>query len=236
MSRNVRWRHGTLRTRKYATLKDRSLLVMGARHGSLGYYIANQAKRDWATVATAGISGQEDTTIDVVDDVALDKLLNDTAWTDVVCTIGINGQEPLWRMMLINAQIPLVAAEWWAREAESLEVGHVSFVGISSNSAHVPRSNSAGYCASKAALSMGLRCLGRKYAKRGGKVRIWGYEPGFLEGTPMSTEHVFDPPHRMPQGGKGIDPELLAMRIVQDLYTHSALMMGTMQRIDAGDM
>lgn len=230
---------------------DRKLLIIGARTGGLGAHMAEEARQlepRWGDgrVVTAGVSGDEDTYVDITDATTWTTLILNGQFTDVVCTVGVNDPQFGFDWHLkVNASGPLQFCDWWAFEcAKQIEEGiPFNFVGISSNSAHVPRSPSAPYCASKAALSMGLRTLGRKYARQtGGQVRIWGYEPGWLEGTPMSkdsAEALSDgfSPHRIPAGyDAGINPKLLCSKILDDMIIYSEMLQCTMQRIDMGDM
>ena len=83
---------------------------------------------------------------------------------------------------------------------------------------------------------MALRCVARRMAESW--VKIWGYEPGFLAGTPMSVRIAETLPstvlHRIP-GGYDIDPNDLADRIVGDLIVASRSLNGCMMRIDGGE-
>jgi len=54
---------------------------------------------------------------------------------------------------------------------------------ITSDSAHIPRTNSALYCSSKAAVSMMIKCLARKWGKD--KVCVSEIAPGAVDGTRM---------------------------------------------------
>jgi NAD(P)-dependent dehydrogenase (short-subunit alcohol dehydrogenase family) len=115
-------------------------------------------------------------------------------------------------------------------------------IAVSSNSAHIARSRSAGYCASKAALSMFVRAEGRRAARdRDGM--MWGYEPGWLENTPMSRRIERDlgdlPKHRIPSGAS-ISPVWLASRMVGDWeaslrFPDGFPLDGTMTRYDGGE-
>lgn len=228
----------------------RTLLVIGARKGSLGshiwQYLASITPRpDWVNATTAGISGDERMDMDITHHSSLVHLFQ-TPYTDVVCTVGVNDPEAgfEWHMEH-NAIGPLNAVEAWAMgwmERHRPSDTPINFVLISSNSAHIARSPSAPYCASKAALSMGVRCLGRKYSRdTEGGIRIWGYEPGYLAGTPMSARtdepdwDAWGDPHRIPAGGPGMSPRLLGRRIAEDVLYYGEMMQATMQRIDMGD-
>jgi NAD(P)-dependent dehydrogenase (short-subunit alcohol dehydrogenase family) len=58
-----------------------------------------------------------------------------------------------------------------------------SIVAISSDAARIPMRNSMAYCASKAALSMAVRCAARELAPA---IRVNAIAPGVVEGTAMS--------------------------------------------------
>lgn len=120
-----------------------------------------------------------------------DSLPDLREFDNVVCTIGLNlpdGDDLLGdNQMLVNYHAPLALMNEWARLEKE---GH--FVVISSNSAHIARSPSLGYCASKAALSMAVRCMARK----GHPGIFYAWEFGLLEGTPMTAETV----QRLQQG------------------------------------
>lgn len=232
----------------------RRLLVLGARKDSLGAHIATvaaQAHRDiWPevdSVETAGVSGETyEMDITEADQVA-DVILNNT-WTDIVCTVGcpeLHGG--MFETIAINGVYPLVVMDVWCNLlARVVDANHVTWVNISSNSARIPRSVSPGYCAGKAALSMGTEAIARREAKLNSQldgsfpsVRIWGYEPGFIVGTPMSTVNgaaLEGPMHRMPDGRSGLNVHHLASMIVHDIAYNSNVMMGRMHRFDAGDM
>jgi NAD(P)-dependent dehydrogenase (short-subunit alcohol dehydrogenase family) len=116
------------------------------------------------------------------------------------------------------------------------------FVAISSNSAVIPRTNSAAYCASKAALSQGLRVKARE--ARGGDYGyvVYGYEPGLLAGTPMTwaTEKQFPdmPLHRI-RGeamAAGVPCAALAAQIVAGLQVPGAALNGATIRYDGGEL
>jgi NAD(P)-dependent dehydrogenase (short-subunit alcohol dehydrogenase family) len=225
----------------------RRLLIIGAREGSLGWHCAAVARNvptpEWEVI-TAGISGDEDMTLEATDWES-GVLMYRQPFTDVICTVGVNDPEAgLDYHLQINCVAPISLAECWLggwREYhdERDHDGPLNFVAISSNSAQVPRSPSMPYCASKAALSMAIRVLGRKAAMEGsGRVRIWCYEPGYITGTPMSArlDEAVPRPHRIPSGGPGMDARLLAHRIVTDVAWYGEMMQATAQRIDMGDM
>lgn len=143
-------------------------------------------------------------------------------------------------LMRINCTAAVEAAHLFINSKRHVLSGVPSkFVVVSSNSAHVPRSESAAYCASKAALSMAIRCMARDVAKLHIPVELYGYEPCWMEGTPMSNEVAERlgsgvMPHRVP-GGAGMNPEALANVIVGNLQT-TGVFHGTMLATDLGDI
>lgn len=245
----------------------RTLLVVGARPGSLGAWVATTAKHlaygePWEVV-TAGISG-EDVRLDVdwSDEPMTEVLREHGPFSAVVCTAGINPESCKftdgnpWHQrdaMDVNFMGHMSLLWNWVRywhqkypkgvhDAEWDAVPPLSWVSISSNSAHIARTKSLMYCASKAALSMGIRCAGRELA--GGRFSIYGYEPGWLDGTPMSEAKELELAtdstmpgdtklHRIP-GGQGVDPISLAGMIVGNLNNDRALN-GCMLRVDGGE-
>lgn len=244
------------------------LLVVGARPGSLGMWVRNiAAERGW-DVFTAGISG-EDIKLDVESHAQVYELFeNDSLpqWHSIVCTAGVNYEGSikaqdirgkLDRSFAANATGPLhllhVWAEWWlyhldetmmitgtineGSEPVTMPEFPLHFVGISSNSAHIARSQSLAYCASKAALSMGIRCAARDLANTW--LNVWGVEPGWLSGTPMSKEvnQRFEygiPRHRIP-GDRTVDPSALAHMIVRNINNWYSSLNGCMLRLDGGE-
>lgn len=241
------------------------LLVVGARPASLGAAVAEWGQRKMMDVTTAGISG-EDVVLDVTIGSDLRRLFAETAepiFDHIVCTVGINGEASMakgfWEAamrdhMEINAYAPLRLMDYWLRSwrqyskiiddrgMESRSIRPKQFIAISSNSAQVARSRSVAYCASKAALSMALRCTAREVADEGLPCVVTAYEPGWLEGTPMSEEvqqRLYSDPtvtnlHRIP-GGKGIDVWDLAAVIVNQIQLGSAMFNGCTIRLDGGE-
>ena len=167
--------------------------------------------------------------------------------TDIICTVGINlpDGEPgtfirnLSLQLQTNVYGPMIllaeAMDQWVNRGQLHEY---NFVAISSNSAHIARSESAGYCASKAALSIAIRSVARRYAQLR-HVRIWGYEPGWINGTPMSDQVRMrlasqTAAHRIPSG-LAVNRDQLARRIVKDVVTWDTALNGCMFRLDGGE-
>ncbi len=218
------------------------VLVVGAREGSLGDAIAVVAQARGHRVLTAGIH-DEQTPLDVVQMPmkALVQKLDALRPRHIVCTVGMNMPEPVqpedvfdWYRWHYETNVigPMRLLEAWYRALESPDYrlvprGH--YVAISSNSATIPRTGSAAYCSSKAALSMALRVKGREGTDK--RVLVYGYEPGLLAGTPMtakSREAFAGPLHRMkPQElVEGIEPAHLAGYLVANLAHHGSALNG----------
>lgn len=238
---------------------ERNLLVVGARPGSLGEAVAQQARNGtfpWA-VTTAGISGDEEETLELEEPLVVEPFINNHApFQAIVCTAGVNVPstaynctDELDQSMYANVIGPMTLLGAWlrkAREGSTVDNYGMHFVAISSNSAHIARSNSLAYCATKAALSMALRCAAREMAQTG--VSIYGYEPGWLSGTPMSmdvsrrlSEQYRNAPsaerpaalHRIPSG-EPIAVDRMANMIVRNLDHHGDLN-GCLIRVDGGE-
>lgn len=220
------------------------LLVVGARGGSLGAAVTSSALRHGYAPYTAGIQGEQLELNLEPSGSSMERLtdvLRNVQPRHIVCTVGINMPEPMdqpdvfdwWRWhMEINCIAPMRLLEAWMRVYQSEAVANVGhYVAISSNSATIPRTNSAAYCASKAALSMALRVKAREIACDG--PTVYGYEPGLLAGTPMTkkSEAAFAGPlHRMKPRtlAGGIDPYDLAELIVSNLGHHGPALNGSM--------
>ncbi len=240
-----------------------NLLVIGARVGSLGHYVAEIAAKQGWSVTTAGISGDENIDFDITDYASVYALFGESPERhSIVCTAGANIEGgitdkqlygKLEMAMAINAVGPMHVLhawqEWWLHNidetymAGSSEVPQdapevpMHFVAVSSNSAHIARSQSITYCMSKAALSMGIRCAARELA--GTWLNVWGVEPGWLSGTPMSKEvnarfEYGAPRHRIP-GDRTVDPAALAHFIVGGLRNPYSSLNGCMLRMDGGE-
>lgn len=239
--------------------EPRSLLILGARNDSIGAHVERAAIAEgrWSTITTAG---PVDCGIDVDLTVQAERtrLLERRPFTDVVCTVGINNETPMTERhpivfegqlrlhMLVNAVAPLSFLHEWANrwnfdtDMKFWPTGGVNFLAISSNSAHIARSQSTAYCASKAALSMGLRTMARASADWPVPVNIVGYEFGWINGTPMSNavERRLGHDvalHRIP-GGRALTAEHAAKLLVAELIDGRAYYKnGCTIRIDGGE-
>jgi NAD(P)-dependent dehydrogenase (short-subunit alcohol dehydrogenase family) len=134
-----------------------------------------------------------------------------------------------------NLQTFVRLAEAW----RPLAMPGSHLVAMSSNSAHIPRSPSLGYCVSKAAVSMAVRVLARKWA---GVPLVYGYEPGLLAtratvAQASSGAYGAGALHRMrgvPQYGN--EPKVLAKLIGHNLLEGGMHLNGCMLRLDAGEL
>lgn len=139
----------------------------------------------------------------------------------------------------VNACLPLLIAQEWHLQLKDVArdvTRRRTFSAVSSNSAHIARRSSLAYCASKSALSMGLRVMARELA--GSPFLVFGYEPGLVRGTRMSqeTEATFGPAAtRMPGASAGLHVADVADQIVALVCTASLASNGILYRMDAGE-
>lgn len=232
------------------------VLVVGARVGSLGSAVATAAGRAGYDPYEAGITG-EAVALDVVNGTMgqLRDVVRTIQPRHVVCTVGLNMPEPApdnegdlfdWYRWHFETNVigPMRLLEAFIAECNDSAylpgVGLLHYVAISSNSATIPRSRSAAYCASKAALSQALRVKGREGHSGDAGYLVYGYEPGLIAGTPMTqaSEASFpgQPLTRM-RGSlvkEGIEVAELAGLIVGNLRGGPGLN-GTLIRYDAGE-
>jgi NAD(P)-dependent dehydrogenase (short-subunit alcohol dehydrogenase family) len=227
------------------------LLVIGARKGSLGEAIAQHVdEHPFSTVMTAGISGEQ-VDLDLgMPESRMAGILADLDPQHIVCTAGVNlmaGVQDIGYMgrfsnsLLNNVQHPMKLLSVWLivhPPSDTYRSALNHFVAISSNSAHIARRNSGPYCASKAALSMAIRCAGRELADS--QFVTYAYEPGLLDGTPMTSETRMAFPqgalHRMPGYAPraGLSARSLARMVVGNLNAGKELN-GCTLRVDAGE-
>lgn len=214
-----------------------TVLVIGARPGSLGEAIKNRLDLHMMDVVTAGVAG-EPRFLDVTQPRNIRRELLRANPDHVICTAGINlpdTQDPLgYKQMAVNYHgVMNVLHEYLELHSD----GH--FVAVSSNSAHIARSPSVGYCASKAALSMGIRAVARREARKPYAPTIYAWEFGLLEGTPMTQQGARQVPEgtpltRMPGLPNGIPVPVAAHHVVGALVGGPELN-GCTLRIDAGE-
>lgn len=220
-----------------------TLLVVGARKKSIGHAVAKM----WADmfdgkVVTAGISGDEDMHVDLENPADISRLIREVNPTRIVCTVGMNesfedwgetgGAFPDWmtRHLHVNVTLPMSLLGVWLEY--ELPKG-AQFVAISSNSAHIPRSQSMAYCSSKAALSMAIRCAARDVGKAGIDLAVYGWEPGLVKGTQMSGERGGTRMLGLPEG---MPRRALAQQIVNALAFGGTEYNGVLIRLDAGEV
>lgn len=234
------------------------VLVIGARTGSLGGAICDEVRAEGGVASTAGISGEEyDLDLHFTPLLRVRNVLRAARPDHVVCTAGINtpesdqGNDPRdWYRWHFEANVigPMrLLHEFAAWVTEDMDGGNRliplrHFVAISSNSATIPRTNSAAYCASKAALSQALRVKAREALGGDHGYLVYGYEPGLLTGTPMTRRTQKDfpgvPLHRM-RGevlAEGVPTEALAAYIVAGLRVPGAALNGATIRYDGGEV
>jgi NAD(P)-dependent dehydrogenase (short-subunit alcohol dehydrogenase family) len=244
--------------------REPTLLVVGAATNSLGLAVADEALKNYefSRIFTAGLSG-EALQCDVRNIGAIRRTLDEARPTYVVCTVGVNQPHSVRERHLgatmndaftSNVIGPMELLRAFI-QSDTRHPGLVTgkyvkrFVAISSNSARIPRTNSAAYCASKAALSMALRVAARELATDEDAPYVWGYEPGLLAGTPMTqrTEAQFGNPTGDPSFGatlhrmkgvpaQGLPVAELAERIMYDVVYGSPGLNGSMIPFDAGEI
>jgi NADP-dependent 3-hydroxy acid dehydrogenase YdfG len=222
------------------TGKGRTLAVFGARAGSLGRAVADQAIVADFDVVTFGIDG-EDETVDYNDVHSLFSAMGRHNVTEVLVTVGTNLPsgcidndyfDSMIESFLVNVEYPLRVM----RAAIATQNVH-SFAAISSNSAQIPRTNSGPYCASKAALSMALRVSAREWA--GESPLIYGYELGLLKDTQMtkaSAGTFTGPLSRMKGAEDGLLVRDVAKAIIFNFANPQPGLNGMMIRMDAGEL
>ena len=238
----------------------RTVLVVGARQNSLGASVAKVASEAGYEIVTAGLNANQPGGEDVALDLMVDHydnmvgLLKEYAPMHIVCTAGMNMLKPegngdlrewyRWHMET-NFIGPMRLLDAWRvamQDSDYLpEVKEpLHYVAISSNSARIPRTNSAAYCASKAALSMGLRVAAREGEGGSYGYLVYGYEPGLLYGTPMTdqiTNALPGVPLTRMQGfaSAGLYVGDLARVIVSNLQARTVAFNGCLIPFDTGE-
>lgn len=238
------------------TVRPDVLVVGASGENSLGHAIVRELHDchwEFGAVNTAGITDEE-IRLDLLRSPRISEVLMQCRPDIIVCTVGINQPVDIVDAFLpakmhnsfqTNVTGPMDLLRHFVASPVRPERGDAvkKFVAISSNSARIARRNSVAYCASKAALSMALRVAARELAPAA-QVAVWGYEPGLLDGTPMTLEVTKELVgyrsdalmHRMPGvPPEGLPPADLARRIVQDLATFSYAHNGVIIPFDAGE-
>jgi NAD(P)-dependent dehydrogenase (short-subunit alcohol dehydrogenase family) len=222
-------------------MKNAPLLIWGARKKSIGDAVRKMwiDMFDHATVTTAGISGEEDFLVNTSDEEEVNAIYEKVKPKFVLCTIGRNetleeygGPLEGWLQDMFDANVttPMSLLNTWLEH--DIPAG-AQYIVISSNSAHIPRSNSMAYCATKAALSMAVRCAARDLQKAGFDLTVYGWEPGLVKGTPMSEGRDGTRMLGLPQG---ISRRSLAHQIVGAMAFGGAEYSGTLIRLDNGEV
>lgn len=227
------------------------LLVVGAQVGSLGAAVKQAAQEQGWEVTTAGISGQEGHRVNLAHSPQreIEALVREMRPDHIVCTAGVNQRRRAYSgtddwyqdHFAVNAIGPMRLLDAWLAYGPDGDVPWQHFVAISSNSAGIPRSDSAAYCASKAALSMALRVRARDCAGHNLPVSVYGYEPGLLAGTPMTAEvrERFSGPLTRMKGiglADGLSVHGLAGHIVRNIGFGGPELNGVLLRLDAGEV
>lgn len=224
-----------------------NVLIVGAKSGSLGHYLkrALEHPNHGYNAITAGISGEEDLSLDITHPYTYAKALREMQYDHVIVTAGLNlgmhsfGNITDWmnEHMMVNCIGPMNLLDvWYKKNKPKSTVGH--FIGVSSNSAHIARQNSMAYCASKAAFSMSLRVAAREIANADQMAMVYGYEPGLLMNTPMTkeTEERFGPSAtRIPGNPHGLHADDVAHQIAATLHVGGRGLNGTLVRLDGGE-
>lgn len=207
-------------------------LVVGAREGSLGYEIASYGRAVGLNMITAGVSGMEEYTLNVESDLTVTDTLHRVDPHHVIVTAGINTKDERlsWEVNYLGVMRVLDA---WLPRANGGQ-----FVAISSNSAHIARTSSRAYCASKAALSMGIRVAARENAGRDALIYAWEF--GLLAGTPMTEAVAARLPRgtvltRMPGHPNGMPVQGAARLVVDTLRVGTTALNGCTLRVDGGE-
>lgn len=229
------------------------LLVVGAREGSLGAAVAETAEESaygWEVV-TAGVSSSEEERMDLVGITQnrLESMVRQIRPDAIVCTAGINRprrtyestESWYWDHFAVNCTGPMRLLDAWLAYGPDTDVPWGHFIAVSSNSAHIPRSSSAAYCASKAALSMAVRARARDCAGAKMPLSVYAYELGLISGTPMTREAAerFDGPLTRMKGigvENGLSPYGLAAHIVRNIAFGGPELNGVCLRLDAGEV
>lgn len=179
-----------------------------------------------------------------------DRVLNEVRPHHMVYAVGMNQSDWPGGVTLANSATDHfeVNVAGFLRAAEAFKC--VAFPGsqlvaVSSNSARVPRSPSVGYCVSKAALSMAVRVLARRWK---GEPIVWGVEPGLMN-TGATIEAVNSgaftdalgqsvPAHRMlgVRSKYGLSAAQLAESVAHDILWGGQWLNGTLRQMDAGEL
>lgn len=224
-----------------------SILVLGAA-GSVGRAVFNRADSMGMLVCGADAKpGDEELTLDCGNGNKVVQFFRSHGpFDNVIYAAGMNLQTLSkgmdWnmgtqRMMEANFYGPMYCLQSWLKQDHSSEVPR-HFVVISSNSAHIARSKSSGYCASKAAISMAVRVCARERAEVDNRI-IWALEPGWIRDSEMSTRVLARledkaAPHRIP-GGRSMTCDEVAEFLMEQVTRGRYWLNGCTVRLDGGE-
>lgn len=170
----------------------RRVVVTGAS-GGLGKVVAELFRAEGAAVVATDVVGSDGVmTCDLADDAQRDAFVGDAlaelGGLDVLCNVaGIQQFAPLGSMTAaslrrhfdVNALAPLLLAQAFS---EALIASGGNIVSVASISSVMAQPYNAQYCASKAALLLGMRSLSIELGGKG--VRVNCVSPGGID-TPM---------------------------------------------------
>lgn len=171
--------------------KDRRVVVTGAA-GGVGQVVAAMFRAEGAHVVGTDLAGEDVVACDLADDAARDAFVAETlaelGGLDVLCNVagiqrfaelGTLTAKGLRQHLDVNAVAPLLLAQGFA---DALIASKGNVVSVASISAVMGQPYNAQYCASKAALLLGMRALAVEFGTHG--VRVNCVSPGGIE-TPM---------------------------------------------------
>lgn len=204
-------------------------------------------------VVEAGLEGA-DQVYDVTDPLALhDEFMGRVRPHHVVYAVGMNKNDmpgglaspsPTGASVLANSATDHfeLNVAGFLRVAEAFR--RVAYPGshlvaISSNSARIPRSPSLGYCVSKAALSMAVQVLARRWR---GEPVVYGYEPGLMNTdatiAAVNAGTYSGRAHRMRgvMSAYGLSADQVAETVAHNLLWGGMPLNGALLRMDAGEL
>jgi len=171
---------------------DRRVIVTGAA-GGVGQVLADLFRAEGARVIATDVAASDGVVgCDLSDEAARDAFIADAldefGGLDVLCNVagiqqfaelGTLTAAGLRRHFDVNALAPLLLAQGFA---EALTASKGNIVSVASISSVMGQPYNAQYCASKAALLLGMRALAVEFGTRG--VRVNCVSPGGID-TPM---------------------------------------------------
>lgn len=234
-----------------------TILVIGTRKGSFGGYIADALEQEIGRpdqdhtkfrIVRADLKGYDDELEWPYDVTCKEQYHREQMQAlrpyHVVYAVGVNDQDEqvgatmadsVAHHMEVNVEGFLKAAQAFRQVA--LPGSHL--VAISSNSARIPRSPSLGYCVSKAALSMAVRVLARRWR---GEPVTYAYEPGLMNTQAtianVNADAYSGAAHRMRgvTSRYGLSAAQVAESVAHNLLWGGVALNGTLQQLDAGEL